>query len=102
MSTLRFSSIASDLERDRNDRYAVIVFGRDAGVEMPLVDVEICVPFAMSKQSSIPSTPIWRPPFNGPRRCSPTTPPSGSCWSPTATKTWATPGAKPSPRPPPA
>lgn len=38
------TSIRQNRDTTRQDRYAVIVFGRDAGVEMPLVDVEISFP----------------------------------------------------------
>ena len=38
------ASIEEHRDSTRDDRYAVIVFGRDAGVEMPLVDVGISLP----------------------------------------------------------
>jgi len=38
------ASIEEHRDGTREDRYAVIVFGRDAGVEMPLVDVGISLP----------------------------------------------------------
>ncbi|MEQ8837571.1 MAG: VWA domain-containing protein, partial [Lacipirellulaceae bacterium] len=36
-------SLETHAQSDRNDRYAVVLFGRDADVEVPLVDVNIPV-----------------------------------------------------------
>ena len=73
------SSIEQHRDDARGDRFAVIVFGRDAEVEIPPVDVNEAL-HGKSKACSTPSTPTSPPPSNGPRPSSPTTPPSGSSW----------------------
>lgn len=87
---IEYVNAATDKHRKRDDSVGVIVFGRDAAIEVPPFDDDLQMMPSIESLLDPEYTDLARA-MHWPRPPFPRTPPSGSCSSATATRTSATP-----------